>query len=106
MGNSEVPKYTPNSNSGAIYNELKTMDATLYRMVTDDRVCPFGLKAKNLLERRGFTVDDRHLTSRLETDAFQEEHGVETTPQVFIDGKRIGGYDMIDVPYSLGQEFS
>ena len=69
--------------------------ATLYRMVMDKHVCPFGVKSKWLLEREGFSVDDRYLTTREETDAFKAEHGVETTPQTFIDGKRIGGYDAL-----------
>ncbi|MEQ8816678.1 MAG: glutaredoxin [Thalassobaculum sp.] len=67
--------------------------ATLYRMVMDDHLCPFGLKSLDLLKRRGYAVDDRHLTTREETDAFMRKHGVETTPQAFIDGRRIGGYD-------------
>ncbi|TVQ42860.1 MAG: glutaredoxin [Wenzhouxiangella sp.] len=62
-------------------------------MVTDEHICPFGLKSKALLEREGWSVDDHWLTSRKETDAFKEKHDVETTPQTFIDGKRIGGYD-------------
>src|SRR3546814_3468983 len=37
--------------------------------------------------------DLRWLTTRAETDAFKAEHGVKTTPQTFIDGVRIGGYD-------------
>ena len=67
--------------------------ATLYRMVMDQHVCPWGLKAKALLRRKGYVVDDRWLTTREETDAFKAEHGVKTTPQTFIDGVRIGGYD-------------
>lgn len=67
--------------------------ATLYRMVMPSHTCPYGLKAKDLLRRAGYTVDDRHLKSRAQTDAFKAEHEVETTPQVFIDGARIGGYD-------------
>lgn len=62
-------------------------------MVMPGHICPYGLKAKYLLERRGFTVDDRWLTTREETDAFKAAHGVKTTPQTFIDGVRIGGYD-------------
>ena len=65
---------------------------TLYRMVMPDHLCPSGLKAKWLLESQGYAVDDRHLTTRAETDAFKEEHSVATTPQAWIDGKRIGGY--------------
>lgn len=67
--------------------------AQIYRMVMDKHVCPWGLRAKYLLERRGFAVEDHHLTTREETDAFKAKHGVQTTPQTFIDGVRIGGYD-------------
>ncbi|MBU0824572.1 MAG: glutaredoxin [Alphaproteobacteria bacterium] len=70
-----------------------TSQATLHRMVMPGQTCPYGLKAKHLLKRRGFTVDDRWLTTRAEVDAFKADHGVQTTPQVFIDGVRIGGYD-------------
>lgn len=67
--------------------------AILHRMVMKDHVCPYGIKAKDLLERQGYAVDDRWLTTRAETDAFKAEHSVKTTPQAFIGGKRIGGYD-------------
>lgn len=67
--------------------------AVLYRMVMPHHVCPYGLKAKDLLKRSGYAVDDRHLVTRVETDAFKAEHGVPTTPQIFIGGERIGGYD-------------
>jgi glutaredoxin len=67
--------------------------AELHRMVMDNHVCPYGLKSKHLLKSEGYEVADHHLTSRDETDAFKERHGVETTPQTFIDGQRIGGYD-------------
>ena len=61
--------------------------AELHRMVMDEHVCPYGLKSKHLLKKQGFEVDDHPLTSREETDAFMEEHGVETTPQTFIGGE-------------------
>ena len=67
--------------------------AVLHRMVMKDHVCPWGLKSKHLLKSRGYAVDDRWLTTREQTDAFKAEHGVKTTPQTFIDGVRIGGYD-------------
>jgi glutaredoxin len=69
------------------------MIAVLHRMVMPHHVCPYGLKAKYLLERAGYRVEDRHLTTRAEVDAFKAEHGVATTPQVFIGGQRIGGHD-------------
>ena len=67
--------------------------ATLHRMVMPHHTCPYGLKARHLLKSRGYAVDDRWLTTREQTDAFKAEHGVKTTPQVFIGGERIGGYD-------------
>lgn len=69
--------------------------AVLYRMVMEKHLCPYGLKSKDLLEREGFEVEDHHLTTREETDAFMEEYSVETTPQAFINGERIGGYDAL-----------
>lgn len=67
--------------------------ATLYRMVMEKHVCPYGLKSKDLLRRQGFEVEDRWLRTREETDAFKAEHQVRTTPQTFIAGERVGGYD-------------
>ncbi len=67
--------------------------ATLYRMVMPDHVCPFGRRALDLLQRQGYAVEDRHLTTREQVDAFKAEHGVKTTPQTFIGGRRIGGHD-------------
>lgn len=66
--------------------------ATLYRMVMPDHLCPSGLKAKWLLEKQGYAIEDHHLTTREQTDAFKQEHGVKTTPQAWINGERIGGY--------------
>lgn len=62
-------------------------------MVTADHVCPYGIKSKWLLKRQGFQVDDHILSTRGETDAFKREQQVDTTPQTFINGTRIGGYD-------------
>jgi len=70
-----------------------TRTAVLYRMVMPAHTCPYGLKAKHLLKRSGYAVEDHHLRTREETDAFKAKHKVPTTPQVFIGGKRVGGYD-------------
>lgn len=75
--------------------------AHLYRMVMPDHLCPYGLKSKALLKREGFTVEDHPLTTREETDAFMERHGVETTPQTFVGDTRIGGYDELRVHFGL-----
>lgn len=62
-------------------------------MVMEHHTCPYGLKAKHFLRRSGYEVEDHHLTTREETDAFKAKHAVATTPQVFIGGERSGGYD-------------
>jgi glutaredoxin len=67
--------------------------AALYRMVMPEHICPYGLKSLDLLKRHGYEVDDHHLASHAETEAFKKKHGVDTTPQTFIGGKRIGGHD-------------
>jgi glutaredoxin len=77
----------------AEYSALPEKTAVLYRMVMPDHICPFGLKARWLLKHKGYEVQDHWLKSRAEQDAFKAEHEVKTTPQIFIGGRRIGGYD-------------
>ncbi|PAX08323.1 glutaredoxin [Sphingomonas lenta] len=55
--------------------------------------CPHGLKARDLLRRRGYEVVEHLLDTRERVDAFKAAHGVRTTPQAFIGGERVGGYD-------------
>ncbi|PXF62850.1 glutaredoxin family protein [Kangiella spongicola] len=81
-------------------NDKKT--AKLYRMSTDKHTCPFGLKSKDLLKREGFEVEDHILADREQTDAFKAKHDVETTPQTFIGGERVGGYE--DLRRHLGKK--
>ena len=64
--------------------------AKLFRMASDEHLCPFGLKSKDLLEREGFDVGDHKLTSRDETETFMKRHSVETTPQTFIESHFCG----------------
>jgi len=70
--------------------------AVLYRMVLPDHTCPFGVRAKELLEQGGYTIEEHILSTRDEVDAFEEEQGVDTTPQVFIDDERIGGSEELE----------
>ncbi len=74
--------------------------AVLYRMVMDQHLCPYGLKARDLLRRKGYRVEDHPLRSREAIDAFKAAQGVSTTPQVFIGGERVGGYE--DLKRKLG----
>ena len=70
--------------------------AILYRMVLPDHTCPFGVRARQLLDEAGFDVEDHILSSREEVDQFEEEQDVDSTSQVFIDGERIGGSDDLE----------
>jgi len=80
---------------------IMSKTATLYRMINDQHICPFGLKAKDLLRRQGFAVDDHSLGSREDIDAFKTQHKVTTTPQIFINEERIGGYDDLRKHFNL-----
>ena len=80
--------------------DTTTKTATLYRIVMADHMCPYGLKSKDLLERNGYIVEDRHLTSRDAVYAFKAKHDVKSTPQTFVDDERIGGYE--DLAKHLG----
>lgn len=68
----------------------------LYRMILPDHTCPFGVRCKQMLESEGINFEDRILETREQTDAFKAEHGVATTPQAFVDGKRIGGSEELE----------
>ncbi len=72
---------------------VQPRQATLYRMVMGQHLCPYGLKARHLLRREGYEVEDHWLRTREETEAFKAAHQVKTTPQTFIGGERVGGYD-------------
>jgi glutaredoxin len=106
MRNAPLPKPARNDAGRALFKPhflskdpgimTGNRQATLYRMVLPDHVCPFGVRAKQMLEQAGYEVDDRILSTREEVDAFKAEQGVSTTPQIFIDGERIGGSDEME----------
>ncbi|HXX68828.1 MAG TPA: glutaredoxin 3 [Polyangiaceae bacterium] len=67
-----------------------TSDVILYTT----RVCPYCIAAKRLLARRGITYEEIDVSG---DDAkrvwLAQATGRRTVPQIFIDGKAIGGYD-------------
>ena len=65
--------------------------AILYRMILPDHTCPYGVRARQLLEAAGYEIDDRILSTRDEVEALKCELGVATTPQIFIGEEHIGG---------------
>jgi len=66
--------------------------AVLYRMDLPNYTCGYGTAARDLLKREGFEIEEHVLRSRRETDAFKEKHNISTTPLIFIDGVKIGGF--------------
>lgn len=77
--------------------------AELYRMVLPDHECPYGVRAKQMLEDAGVEFEEHILSTREEVDAFKMKHQVATTPQFFVDGQRIGGSDEVEA-YLAKQE--
>ena len=82
---------------------MTTPKAELYRMVLPDHECPHGVRAKQMLDDAGVEHDEHILSSREHVDAFKMKHQVATTPQFFVDGKRIGGSDDV-VAYLAEQD--
>ena len=83
---------------------MAAITAELFRMEMKEHICPSGLNAKALLERKGVAFKDNKLTSCAQTDAFKSEHSVETTPQIWIDGKYVGGADQLGAALGLSVE--
>ena len=78
--------------------------ATIQRMVTPDHLCPWGIKAWDLLKRNGYDVEDHHLESMDANKQYKEENDVDETPQIFIEGEHIGGYDQLREHLGLGPD--
>ena len=74
-------------------------NASIYRMVTKQKMCVHGLKAKDLLRRKGYRIEDNHLSNADEISAFKKQNDVKTLPQIFIGGERIGGFDDLQVHF-------
>ena len=54
--------------------------ADIYRMVTPDHLCPWGIKALDLLKRNGFEVNDHHLETMDANQQYKEDNDVDETP--------------------------
>lgn len=82
----------------------------VYRMLTPEHECPWGVKTVELLDEQGIEFEDHLLRSREEIDAFKAKHNVKTTPQIFSGEERIGGYsdlaEKLDVEVESEEETS
>ncbi len=57
--------------------------------------CPFCTRAKNLLKRKGIAFDEIDVTEdeELRAKMIEMSGGRRTVPEIFINGKIIGGFD-------------
>ena len=57
-------------------------------------MCPFCVRAKRLLQERGIAYDEFDVADDTELRvSVMERSGRRTVPQIFIDGRSIGGYE-------------
>ncbi|MBA3756013.1 MAG: glutaredoxin [Nitrosomonas sp.] len=54
--------------------------------------CPWGKKAIKLLAERGVDFHDHVFKSVEDEEDFKTKWSVDTTPQIFLNSERIGGY--------------
>ena len=64
-------------------------------MVTPEHICPWGVKARDLLRRSGYEIEDHHLQTMEENENYKKQNGFDETPQIFLEGKHLGGYDAL-----------
>lgn len=74
---------------------MSQKNATIVRMVTPNHLCPWGIKGYDILKRQGFEIEDVHLDSMEASRAYKEKNDYDETPQIFIEGEHIGGYDAL-----------
>ncbi|WP_446442473.1 MauE/DoxX family redox-associated membrane protein [Psychrobacter sp. 1176_08] len=99
IGNSQSPQvqHLIDTLQGEHIQEKGGQKAIIFRMVMPDHLCPFGLKSIDALKHAGYDIIDRHIATQDENTLVKETLGVKTTPQIFIDGKRVGGNDELQV---------
>jgi glutaredoxin 3 len=62
--------------------------------VYSTRSCPYCVRAKRLLDERGIPFEDIDVSDDAERRAdLVRRTGRRTVPQIFIDGKAIGGFE-------------
>ena len=56
--------------------------------------CPYCIRAKRLLDMRGVGYEEREVEDQaLRAEMIERSGGRSTVPQIFIDGRHIGGCD-------------
>lgn len=67
--------------------------------------CPYCKKAKSLFEQLGVEYEEHDITDNEDDvmDTLIKKTGMSTVPQIFIDGKLIGGCDDLHALYKSGE---
>ena len=74
------------------------------RIYTKQR-CPFSQQALFFLDEKGIPFDEVEITGRpdLKAEMVEAAGGADTTPQIFIDGRHLGGYEELVEEDRLGR---
>ena len=69
------------------------------------QVCPYCVRAKDLLKRKGQSVTEYRVDSddALRDEMLKRANGKRTVPQIFIDGVHVGGCDDLYALDSAGK---
>ena len=73
---------------------------TLKIEVYTTKTCPYCVRAKALLKSRSIAFQEITIDPNddLQWDALERRSGMQTVPQIFVDGKILGGYtDLADL---------
>lgn len=67
--------------------------------------CPFCVQAKELLNEKKITYTEYEITDKplLSSESISRSGGKRTVPQIFINGKSIGGYSELKALDSAGE---
>ncbi len=70
------------------------MKITIYSL----KVCPYCVKAKNLLKQRGFTYEEIMMDDWTDQqwDDQEKKNGMKTAPQIYAGEKLIGGFSDLE----------
>ncbi|MBF0422726.1 MAG: glutaredoxin 3 [Magnetococcales bacterium] len=68
-------------------------------------VCPYCVRAKQLLEKKKVSYREFNLTKNpeLRDEMLQRANGKKTVPQIFINGQHVGGCDDLYALEAAGQ---
>lgn len=68
------------------------------------KTCPWGEKAIDLLDKEDVNYETHYFKDKNEEKKFKEKYDVSTTPQVFLEGERVGGYEELAKKYDENVE--